>query len=155
MAEVTREDVEILKENWAADPIWDLEGTEGFEEYQEELKAFSDTKKAEWKSSHDQQEQKQIAHIQKKADRLGCSFGVASTSPAWRTTSGSFKIRSTFFWNTRTAHTARSGGTETTISAVTPASRSKGRGVFSSSEPNSIYPGYRLALFWLHKQSHH
>ena len=29
MAEVTREDVEILKENWAADPIWDLEGTEG------------------------------------------------------------------------------------------------------------------------------
>ncbi len=77
VAEVTREDVEILKENWAADPIWNLEGTEGFEEYQEELKTFSDTKKAEWKASHDQQEQKRIAHIQKKADRLGCSFGVA------------------------------------------------------------------------------
>ena len=41
MANVSREEVEKLKREWVADPIWDLEDTEGFEEYREELLEFS------------------------------------------------------------------------------------------------------------------
>ena len=77
VTEITKEDVEILKADWEADPIWDLEGTEGFEAYRDELKAFSDTKKAEWEARREQQERKRIADIGQKADEMGCSFGVA------------------------------------------------------------------------------
>lgn len=41
----TREEVESLKANWAADPCWDIEATEGFEEYRDELIAFRDLKR--------------------------------------------------------------------------------------------------------------
>lgn len=37
----TREQVEALKENWKADPVFDLENTAGFEEYRDELIAYS------------------------------------------------------------------------------------------------------------------
>lgn len=47
----TRKDVEKLKFQWEKDPCWDLEYTEGFEEYEGELRAFSDQKKAEWKAA--------------------------------------------------------------------------------------------------------
>jgi hypothetical protein len=33
----TREEVEKLKINWQKDPIWDIEDTDGFEEYRDEL----------------------------------------------------------------------------------------------------------------------
>ncbi len=33
----TREEVEALKKEWEHDPCWDIEGTEGFEEYYSEL----------------------------------------------------------------------------------------------------------------------
>jgi len=36
----TRAEVNELKENWQADPCWDLEDTEGFEDYRKELAAF-------------------------------------------------------------------------------------------------------------------
>ena len=36
----TREDVEKLKADWLKDPIWDLYTTEGFEEFEDELKQF-------------------------------------------------------------------------------------------------------------------
>lgn len=41
----TREEVEKLKENWKKDPYWDIEETEGFEEYREELYDFSEKQK--------------------------------------------------------------------------------------------------------------
>ena len=44
----TRDEVERLKSNWTLDPCWDLEKTEGFKEYQGELKAYSDECKAIW-----------------------------------------------------------------------------------------------------------
>lgn len=44
----TREDVERLKVDWSRDPIWDIEDTEGFEEYRDELIAYSKLKKQEW-----------------------------------------------------------------------------------------------------------
>lgn len=75
--EVAREDVERLKADWEADPIWDLEGTEGFEAFHDELKTFSDVKKAEWAAIREKQEQERITKIQEKAAELECSFGVA------------------------------------------------------------------------------
>lgn len=36
----TKQDVHALKENWVNDPCWDIENTEGFEEYKEELLEF-------------------------------------------------------------------------------------------------------------------
>jgi len=37
----TREQIEKLKASWAADPCWDIEDTDGFEEYRDELAAFA------------------------------------------------------------------------------------------------------------------
>lgn len=36
----TKEELEKLKRNWTADPCWDLETTEGFEEHRQELLDF-------------------------------------------------------------------------------------------------------------------
>lgn len=44
----TREDVATLKREWARAPHWDIEETEGFEAYREELAAFSAEKHKEW-----------------------------------------------------------------------------------------------------------
>ncbi len=38
----TPEQIEDLKRQWKNDPCWDIEETEGFEAYKEELKKFSD-----------------------------------------------------------------------------------------------------------------
>jgi hypothetical protein len=44
----TRDEIENLKLNWKRDPCWDLWTTEGFEEHEEELKAFQEEQAAEW-----------------------------------------------------------------------------------------------------------
>jgi hypothetical protein len=44
----TREEVEQLKADWLYDPCYDLETVEGFEDYKEELLAFSKEKQAHW-----------------------------------------------------------------------------------------------------------
>lgn len=44
----TREEVERLKTNWQADPIWDLETTKGFEEYREELLGYRRWMESVW-----------------------------------------------------------------------------------------------------------
>lgn len=44
----TRQEVERLKRDWEFDPNWDIEKTEGFEEYYDELLTFSNEKKAKW-----------------------------------------------------------------------------------------------------------
>ena len=36
----TREEVEVLKNSWLKDPIWDIYDTEGFEEYREFWHSF-------------------------------------------------------------------------------------------------------------------
>lgn len=48
----TREDVEHLKHDWLNDPCFDLEDTEGFEEYRDELLAFSNECKARREEHH-------------------------------------------------------------------------------------------------------
>ena len=44
----TREEVENLKADWESDPCYEIEDTEGFEEYREELKLFSQEKEKHW-----------------------------------------------------------------------------------------------------------
>lgn len=45
----TPKEIEELKRQWEADPIWDLEDTPGFEAHKEELKDHSDYMKQEWR----------------------------------------------------------------------------------------------------------
>ncbi|NIV31898.1 MAG: hypothetical protein GWN58_21155 [Anaerolineae bacterium] len=44
----TREEIERLKAQWCSDPCWDIEHTEGFEEHEEELREYRESKEAEW-----------------------------------------------------------------------------------------------------------
>lgn len=49
----TPEDVERLKINWAENPTFNLEETEGYEEFFDELKTFREQKEAEWAQQHE------------------------------------------------------------------------------------------------------
>ena len=44
-----RMEIDYLKQNWMADPCWDIETTTGFEDYKDELLNFRLEKEAEWK----------------------------------------------------------------------------------------------------------
>jgi phage shock protein A len=44
----TREEIEHLKNNWRADPCYEIEETEGFEEYRDELLEFRRKTEEEW-----------------------------------------------------------------------------------------------------------
>ena len=75
---VTRDDVEKLKANWEGDPIWDLEDTEGYQAYRDELKAFSEAKHAEWQAHREERERRRAAMVTVCADKLGCSYRTAA-----------------------------------------------------------------------------
>lgn len=64
LTEKTREEIDRLKFDWARDPIWDIETTEGFEAHRDELMAWGSAKKEQWK---------QLAHekLVSKATELG------------------------------------------------------------------------------------
>lgn len=40
MSPKTEQEIQALKDNWVKDPCWDIENTDGFEEYREELLAW-------------------------------------------------------------------------------------------------------------------
>jgi polyhydroxyalkanoate synthesis regulator phasin len=61
----TVEEIEALKIDWASDPSWDIEDTEGFEEHYDELLAYRKQKELEWR-------QKAQANLEKAAVILGC-----------------------------------------------------------------------------------
>jgi len=44
----SKEDIKLLKENWIKDPCWDIEDTEGFEQYHCTLLAYRRICEAEW-----------------------------------------------------------------------------------------------------------
>ena len=60
----SKEEIRKLKHNWECDPCWDIEDTEGFEEYKDELRAFRLKKEKEWE---DQWRKK----MQTKAKKMG------------------------------------------------------------------------------------
>lgn len=70
--------VESLKQNWAKDPCWDLEETEGFKEYREELKAFAEQKEKEWEEFRAKVKQDRIEAeveaIAERAQQLGLGY---------------------------------------------------------------------------------
>lgn len=52
--EKTPQELQALKDNWLDDPIWEIERTEGFEEYASELKAFREEWEAKWKADQEE-----------------------------------------------------------------------------------------------------
>jgi hypothetical protein len=52
--EKTPQEIQALKDNWLADPIWDIEHTEGFEEYAPELKAFREEWEIKWAADEEE-----------------------------------------------------------------------------------------------------
>lgn len=67
---VTQADVENLKRSWLADPCWDIECTEGFEAYYEELKVFHEQTLIEWEKEARKEHE---ARIDKVMSNLGLS----------------------------------------------------------------------------------
>jgi hypothetical protein len=63
----TRDEVEKLKMSWCRDPIWDIETTEGFEEYRDELFAYRKECEQKW----EQNRQKKIEEEKAEAEKLG------------------------------------------------------------------------------------
>ena len=82
MSDVTRQDIENLKEGWLKDPCWDIEETEGFKAHREELAAFHEEQRAIWKVEADKEKQ----DIRIKAALKKCplkSQPCVSDSCAW------------------------------------------------------------------------
>ena len=44
----TQDEIEKLKKNWLADPCWDIEDTDGFEEHHDELLKFRKETEVKW-----------------------------------------------------------------------------------------------------------
>jgi len=59
----SREEIEMLKKSWAYDPIWDIEDTEGFEAYRDELIEFRDQKRKEWSERQTARDLKEAAQL--------------------------------------------------------------------------------------------
>jgi len=59
---VTLADIDMLKKGWLEDPCWDIEDTEGFEDFHEELLAFRLQQEERWKAiRHDELTEKASA----------------------------------------------------------------------------------------------
>ncbi len=68
----TKKEIEDLKANWKADPCWDIEVTEGFEDHKEELKVFRLAHEAK-------REQSNLERDLEAAGELGLSLGKYNT----------------------------------------------------------------------------
>ena len=65
----TKQELDDLKANWKADPCWDIEDTEGFEEHREELLV--------WRKEYDKKlDDEESARLREKAMLLLCSVQV-------------------------------------------------------------------------------
>jgi hypothetical protein len=60
----TYEEIDLLKSQWTADPIWDIETTPGFEEHKTELLAYRKHMEQFWVKRRDKK-------MQEKAEQLG------------------------------------------------------------------------------------
>lgn len=80
----TVEEIDALKENWAKDPIWDLEYTEGFEEHVAELRAFRKEQEEIWEV---EREEKVKLSFEYRAgeilDEVDASLDHLDASDAW------------------------------------------------------------------------
>lgn len=62
-------DVKQLKENWRSDPMWNIEDTEGFEEFRLELKQYRLVMESNWAL----EESKRLL---RRATQLACSVDL-------------------------------------------------------------------------------
>ena len=60
----TATELQQLKEQWKADPIWNLPETEGFEEHREELEAYQEAYHKACETAH-------LERLQKRAAKMG------------------------------------------------------------------------------------
>lgn len=65
----TQSELENLKSQWKSDPCWDIEYTDGFEEYREELLNFRLDSEKRWK-------EKEQNRLELKAIKLGCTVAL-------------------------------------------------------------------------------
>ena len=65
-AKKSKEEIQQLKDNWRADPCWDIEDTEGFEAHFDELVAY----RAEWEEKWEAQA---MAELRTFANVVGLS----------------------------------------------------------------------------------
>ncbi len=63
----TQEEIQYLKQNWLNDPCWDIEETEGFEEYREQLLEYRLRCEHKWEEGYKNR-------IAKRAAELNCSI---------------------------------------------------------------------------------
>jgi len=66
-------EITALKASWAADPCWDLEDTEGFEDHTDELKQYREEQEASWEADRT----KKLEHL---AETLGCPGNIRLAS---------------------------------------------------------------------------
>jgi hypothetical protein len=59
----TKEEIDSLKQNWLGDPCWDIETTEGFEEYYYELKCFRLEEEEKRMDAYDKRETKRAQTV--------------------------------------------------------------------------------------------
>lgn len=50
---ITKKQLDQLKADWLADPCWDIETTEGFEDFETELLAFRKEHEAAWAAARE------------------------------------------------------------------------------------------------------
>lgn len=70
MEQHTPEEIDRLKQSWRADPCWDIEDTDGFSAYYDELKAYHEQMREQWR-------RERYDEIDSKATALRCSFELA------------------------------------------------------------------------------
>jgi hypothetical protein len=70
MGKKTKKQLDELKAQWESDPIWDIEDTEGFEDYRNELAKYRKETENRW-------DYERILRIDAQAFRLNCSFKTA------------------------------------------------------------------------------
>ena len=72
MSDITPQEIEKLKNNWLKDPCWDIEDSEGFEAYREELLAFRLEQEADWEAEREEQ----LEDMRGKAARKKCPMSM-------------------------------------------------------------------------------
>ena len=68
----TREEVEDLKRDWTRDPIWEVEDTEGFEDYKTELEIYLLKWKIKWENEH----LSRLIKHEEQFDPVSAAFGM-------------------------------------------------------------------------------
>jgi len=65
----TATELQQLKDQWKADPIWNLPETEGFEEHREELEAYQEAYHKLWESG-------ELERLEERAAKMGIPGNV-------------------------------------------------------------------------------